>query len=80
MREYIVKYCFSLKADTPEDIRQLVRETSPNLSELTIVDINPHDLKAGALWAARSNFEELHSTQLIWYVEKLEITSIKVID
>ena len=80
MREYLVQYRFSLKENTPQEIRELVTETSPEFTEITIVDMNPDGLEAAALWAARNNFEALHTSKLIWYVENLDVTSSKTID
>ncbi len=78
MREYIIKYNFSLKHDIPEALAELINENSPNHDGFLIADLNPSEIDAAALWAARNHFEEVHTTQMIWYIDNLSVTSVKV--
>ena len=79
MREYLIAFSFTLKTDTPEAIEDLIHEAMPDNKGVTIIDLNPNDLKDAALWAARSCFEEMNTSQMIWYVENLTVTSVKSI-
>jgi hypothetical protein len=80
MSEYLIKYEFSLKTETPESFEALIKEASPELNGFLITDLKPSEVDQEAIWAARNNFEETHTPKMIWYVENLTVSSLKVID
>lgn len=47
-------------------------------SESFIIDLNPRDdIERQALLAARQDFEDKHSSALIWYVDSFVVESIR---